>query len=556
MASDSDGSTARPPLTLPCRLPKTEGFVKLTPEWVELNIDPRLQRYLTQPQPKGYGLLYCYIRKTGLKKGYGGQTRMRFKRRHRGHLDNYRRSKRRSIRVALFDTVLHHVGEKGFYKFILAVLPLSELDQGEVDLIAQFRLFTRYREYGYNMTSGGKAPQLSAESCAKISETKRNFSPAKKLLISKKIKQAKARRLAIDPDCFSRSAREQAARKEAADPGYLSRRMKAIHERKEAADPGYLSRIMKARAARMEKEDPGCHSRNIKKGKANMSDERRAQAAENNRAALRRPEARAKASANSKAVFQRPEVIVKHKKSLKAAWDKYTPEERAERVAGMNHHNPEVRAKALETRKVTMEQKRKEDPECTVRPAMEREARRRKLVLQVARATYKPFTSDVQTRVDLREAADAKGEKCYMRGDYDDPIIYSVDTKGGIGKSNPIGHIWDDTYDFSAQRAKITAQTNKARAKRKADAEAGLPKPVKIKRTKAEQLAHKAAVRRAWETTKDGKPRTARVQSIDPRNVAKREARARAKALAASTEGEESDGVRLAPDTDSEASFC
>ena len=283
-------------------LPLNPKFVRLTKEWVDECVDPNLQRYLTKPPPGGYGTLYAYIKYGGGHcRSYGGQTQQPFHDRHAQHRDAWKRKDGKP--VTWFDQELHKVGEQWFHKVILALLPIAELNDAEVALIAQFRLCTTCKTWGYNLDPGGKSSSPTAETRAKISAT-----------MLEPEKNAELRRI----------RQEEAKRQEAADPGARKRRaeeaMAAMPADKVATMRANITAALRTpefralkstqaqeQAEREEAADPGGRKRRVEEAMAAMPAEKMATMKANSTAAHRTPEYRALKSTHAQEQAKREE---------------------------------------------------------------------------------------------------------------------------------------------------------------------------------------------------------------------------------------------------------
>ena len=151
MASASDGDS---------------GFERLSIDWCKLRIDQSLQRYLTEPLPPGFGVLYAYIRRSGSKRAYLGQSYAFLDR-----LYKHANAWRWYDDMQLIDRKIHEHGIGDFDVVVLLLLPIAELDTEEELWIKRFQLYPPKLGFGYNLHPGGRNHSPSDETRMRISAT-------------------------------------------------------------------------------------------------------------------------------------------------------------------------------------------------------------------------------------------------------------------------------------------------------------------------------------------------------------------------------------------------
>lgn len=151
---------------------ESEGeFERLSIEWCRQNTDPGSQKYVVQSTPKGMGVVYAYIRKSGSKRAYVGKS-IDFVARHYDHQNRWRWPDTRESRVQLIDRKIHQHGIDNFQVFILYVLPIEELEEVEISTIERFKLYPPNLGFGYNLQPGGGNRGLTEETRSKCKRSR------------------------------------------------------------------------------------------------------------------------------------------------------------------------------------------------------------------------------------------------------------------------------------------------------------------------------------------------------------------------------------------------
>ena len=312
---------------LRCPLPRTAKFVRLTKAWVDANVGPQLQQYLHRHPPPGYEVLYAYIKKRGRKRAYGGKSK-NFPVRHSKHCtngkDRWRKGKFR--RAQEIDKDIRRKGIGAFHVVILALVPEAEINEEEVALIKQFKLYPQSLGYGYNNhPGGGSGGPVSDETRRRISESLRH--PTTNAVLKANGKKQAEREEEAEPGVHKRRAKEgldamptdkkatmleknaeanrtpesRALKREQAleqwgDPDFVELKRtqgKKQAEREEEAEPGGRKRRAEDQAEREEEAEPGVHKRRAKEGLDAMPTDKKATMREKCTEAHRTPEARA-----------------------------------------------------------------------------------------------------------------------------------------------------------------------------------------------------------------------------------------------------------------------
>ena len=221
-------------------------------DWCQSNLDPELQKYVDEPPPVGFGIVYAIVKRSGNQKAYIGKTEMQqqgVRTRFWGHqFGTYGRAKS-AIHMAIQKN-----GIDAFRLLVLALVPSSELSETEKRLIMKFGTLS---PGGYNLRAGGEGGLMSDKARQKmrdswkdpvirarhVSGNKRAFTPEKqqKLLeggknVSPEARQAasaKMKKTKLTNGAQWREKRDATALKEALphDPNVDSRVDGAYYKR-------------------------------------------------------------------------------------------------------------------------------------------------------------------------------------------------------------------------------------------------------------------------------------------------------------------------------------
>ena len=104
-----------------------------------------LQRYIDQRPPDGFGLLYAWRFRAEPRRVYIGQSVNKAAKRRWDHVNV-------DARTYIHRAIVSH-GEHAFDFGVVALVPLQQLDQAEIDAIARYGAL---RPNGYNIKGGGE----------------------------------------------------------------------------------------------------------------------------------------------------------------------------------------------------------------------------------------------------------------------------------------------------------------------------------------------------------------------------------------------------------------
>lgn len=125
-------------------------------DWCQSNLDAELQKYVHEPPPVGFGIVYAIVKRSGNQKAYIGKTEMQqqgVQTRFWGHqFGTYGRAKS-AIHMAIQKN-----GVDAFRLLVLALVPSGELSETEKRLIVKFGTLS---PGGYNLRAGGEGGLMS-----------------------------------------------------------------------------------------------------------------------------------------------------------------------------------------------------------------------------------------------------------------------------------------------------------------------------------------------------------------------------------------------------------
>jgi hypothetical protein len=150
-------------------------MVPLGREWRQLHMDEirKLQKYMSQPAPEGYGVLYAIVKKIDDEKAYIGKANSNDEgARYRAYGRNGHIKGVKGRKSVIHDAMKAH-GNRNFIMFVFKLVPEPELNQAEKAAIKEFNTLTKSQGgNGYNIMGGGDGGRQPQEVIERTKQTK------------------------------------------------------------------------------------------------------------------------------------------------------------------------------------------------------------------------------------------------------------------------------------------------------------------------------------------------------------------------------------------------
>jgi hypothetical protein len=150
-----------------------ELMTEMDEDWRKKNVDPRIQCWLNQRLPRGYGILYVGVNTLDHFKAYIGKCADTKRSPWSSRIFQHRKGKTEGeLQKNKKQTHVHNAivkyGVDAFVWFVLDMVKVENINTAEVDAIARFGTL----EWGYNEQPGGEGG-MTPEALQKMTATKR-----------------------------------------------------------------------------------------------------------------------------------------------------------------------------------------------------------------------------------------------------------------------------------------------------------------------------------------------------------------------------------------------
>jgi len=142
-------------------------------EWREIHLNPNLQKYVDEPPPSGFGVLYAAVKTIGSEKAYVGKHKgmggaiVRWRCHVRGFSET-------QMAAGKKQTIIHNAivkyGKKNFVFVIIRLVAIADLNAAEVAAIKEYKTDATSKS-GYNDSKGGDGGTISERAMESLKKT-------------------------------------------------------------------------------------------------------------------------------------------------------------------------------------------------------------------------------------------------------------------------------------------------------------------------------------------------------------------------------------------------